>query len=66
MSRQVHYVDFFISCCLLRYRQQRKPLGDLDIKKIRGKLSLEILVGERERETTYKNKENIRIPGVYT
>jgi hypothetical protein len=42
MSRQVHYVDFFISCVLLRYRQQRKPVADLDIMKIRGKLALEI------------------------
>jgi len=42
MSRQVHYVDFFISCVLIRYRQQRKPISDIDIMKIRGKLALEI------------------------
>ena len=42
LSRQVHYVDFFISCAVLRYRLQRKPVTDLDLDKIRGKLSLEI------------------------
>ena len=44
LSQQVHYVDFFLSCALLRYRAQRKPLGDLDLNTIRGKLSLEILL----------------------
>ena len=39
-SRQVHYVDFFICCAVLRYRQQCKPLLDLDLSKLKGKLSL--------------------------
>ena len=41
-SRQVHYVDFFISCAVLRYRQQWKPILDLDLSKIKGKLALEL------------------------
>ena len=43
-SRQVHYVDFFISCATLRYRQQRKPIGDLDLAQIKGKLALELQI----------------------
>jgi hypothetical protein len=43
-SQQIHYVDFYLSCALLRYRMLRKPLADLDLNKIRGKLSLEILL----------------------
>ena len=44
MSMQVNYVDFFISCAVLRYRLQRKPVGDLDLKQIKGKLALEIQI----------------------
>jgi len=43
-SQQVHYVDFFISLAVLRYRLQRKPLPELDLAKVRGKLALEILL----------------------
>mmetsp|Transcript_16657 Transcript_16657/g.38548 ORF Transcript_16657/g.38548 Transcript_16657/m.38548 type:complete len:616 (-) Transcript_16657:289-2136(-) len=41
-SRQVHYVDFFISCAVMRYRTSRKPIADIDMTALRGKLTLEI------------------------
>jgi len=41
-SQQVHYVDFFLSCAVLRYRMQRKPTAELNLSKIRGKLSLKV------------------------
>jgi hypothetical protein len=41
-SQQVHYVDFFLSCAMLRYRLQRKPIGELDLHEVRGKLSLKV------------------------
>jgi hypothetical protein len=41
-SQQVNYVDFFLSCAVLRYRMQRKPTAELDLSKIRGKLSLKV------------------------
>mmetsp|Transcript_59808 Transcript_59808/g.135318 ORF Transcript_59808/g.135318 Transcript_59808/m.135318 type:complete len:1220 (-) Transcript_59808:205-3864(-) len=41
-SREVHYVDFFLSCVVLRYRAQRKPVADLNLGAVRGKLVLSI------------------------
>merc|ERR1711871_606557 len=37
---RVSYVDLFLSCVILRYRQQRKPIIDLSMERVEGKTTL--------------------------
>ena len=40
--RRVHYVDFFISCIILRYKQQKKPMSDLNLAGVDGNIAISI------------------------